>query len=129
VVISPWTDLSLGGASMTDPAVVDPILTRDMLADAAKAYLGSAGARDPLASPLFQSFAGLPPLLIQVGSDEILLDDSVRCARAAGDAGVPVTLEIWAGLHHVFQLNIAQLLSAGRALDRVGRFLGEAFVR
>jgi epsilon-lactone hydrolase len=129
VVLSPWTDLSLSGASMTDPGVEDPILTRDMLADAAKAYLGTADARDPLASPLFQSFAGLPRLLIQVGSDEILLDDSVRYARAAGDAGVPVRLEIWTGLHHVFQLNNSQLLSARRALDRVGRFLGEAFVR
>jgi acetyl esterase/lipase len=129
VALSPWTDLSLSGASMADPDVEDPILTRDMLADAAKAYLGSADARDPLASPLFQSFAGLPPLLIQVGSDEILLDDSVRYARVAGDAGAPVTLEIWTGLHHVFQLNNSQLLSARRALDRIGRFLGESFAR
>jgi monoterpene epsilon-lactone hydrolase len=129
VVLSPWTDLSLSGASMTDPCVEDPILSRDMLADAAKAYLGSADARDPLASPLFGSFAGLPPLLIQVGSDEILLDDSMRFARAASDASVPVTLEIWNGLHHVFQLNNSDLLSARRALDRVGLFLGEAFGR
>jgi epsilon-lactone hydrolase len=81
VVLSPWTDLSLSGASMTDPGVEDPVLSHDMLADAAKAYLGSADARDPFASPLFESLAGLPPLLIQVGSDEILLDDSVRYAR------------------------------------------------
>jgi epsilon-lactone hydrolase len=129
VVLSPWIDLSLSGASMTDPAVEEPILSHDMLADAAKAYLGAADARDPLASPLFGSLAGLPPLLIQVGSDEILLDDSVRYARAASDAGVPVTLEIWKGLHHVFQLNNSQLLSARRALDRVGLFLDEAFGR
>jgi epsilon-lactone hydrolase len=129
VALSPWTDLSLSGTSMTGPGVEDPILSRDMLADAAKAYLGSANARDPLASPLFESFAGLPPLLIQVGSDEILLDDSVRCARAASDAGVPVRLEIWNGLHHVFQLNHSDLLSARRALDRVGLFLDEAFGR
>ncbi len=106
-----------------------PILSHDMLADAAKAYVGSAHARDPLASPLFESLAGLPPLLIQVGADEILLDDSVRYARAGSDAGVPVTLEIWKGLHHVFQLNSSDLLNARRALDRVGRFLDEAFVR
>jgi acetyl esterase/lipase len=129
VVLSPWTDLSLSGASMTDPEVEDPILSRDMLADAAKVYVGSADPRDPLASPLFESLAGLPPLLIQVGSDEILLDDSVRYARAAGDAGVPMTLEIWKGLHHVFQLNSSHLLSARRALDRVGRFVDEAFAR
>lgn len=129
VAFSPWTDLSLSGASMTDPGVEEALLTREMLADAAKAYLGSADPRDPLASPLFGSFAGLPPLLIQVGSDEILLDDSVRCARAAADAGVPVRLEIWKGLHHVFQLNGSHLLSARRALDRAGLFLDEAFTR
>jgi epsilon-lactone hydrolase len=129
VALSPWTDLSLSGASMTDPAVEDPILSRDMLADAPKAYLGSADARDSLASPLFGSLASLPPLLIQVGSDEILLDDSVRYARAAADAGVPVRLEIWNGLHHVFQLSSSHLQSAQRALDRVGLFLDEAFVR
>jgi acetyl esterase/lipase len=129
VAFSPWTDLSLSGASMRDPGVKDPVLTRDMLADAAKAYLGSTDARDPLASPLFGSHAGLPPLLIQVGSDELLLDDSVRHARAAADAGVPARLEIWKGLHHVFQLNNSHLLSARRALDRAGLFLDEAFSR
>jgi epsilon-lactone hydrolase len=129
VVLSPWTDLSLSGASMIDAGVEDPILSRDMLVDAAKACLGSADPRDPLASPLFGSLAGLPPLLIQVGSDEILLDDSVRYARAASDAGVPVTFQIWKGLHHVFQLNNSDLVSARRALDRVGLFLDEAFGR
>jgi acetyl esterase/lipase len=129
VAFSPWTDLSLSGASMRDPGVKDPVLSHDMLADAAKAYLGSADARDPLASPLFGSFTGLPPLLIQVGSDELLLDDSVRYARAAADAGVRARLEIWKGLHHVFQLNNSHLLSARRALDRAGLFLDEAFIR
>jgi epsilon-lactone hydrolase len=129
VVLSPWTDLSLSGASMIDAGVEDPILSREMLVDAAKAYLGSADARDALASALFGSSAGLPPLLIQVGCDEILLDDSVRYARAASDAGVPVTLEIWNGLHHVFQLNSSDLVSARRALDRIGLFLDAAFGR
>jgi monoterpene epsilon-lactone hydrolase len=68
-------------------------------------------------------------LLIQVGSDEILLDDSVRYARAAADAGVPARIEIWKGLHHVFQLNNSHLLSAWRALDRARLFLDEAFIR
>ena len=128
VMFSPWTDLSQSGSSMGDPRVTEPLLNRDMIVGAARTYLGSALPRHPGASPLFGRFAGLPPLLIQVGSDEILLDDSFRFARLAANAGVPVKLEIWERLHHVFQLNSTELVSARRALDRAGEFLEKAFV-
>lgn len=123
VVFSPWTDLSLSGASMTDPSVHDVLLAHDYLADSAAKYLGSTAARDPVASPLFGVPAGLPPIYIQVGSDELLLDDAKRYAWRARQQGAEVRLEIWDGLHHVFQLNVAELESSRIALDRVADFL------
>ena len=123
VAFSPWTDLSLSGASMSDPAVHDALLARDYLADSAAKYLGGLAARHPVASPLFGVPAGLPPLYIQVGSDELLRDDSLRYAHRAREQGNDVLLEVWEGLHHVFQLNVEELESSRIALDRIGRFL------
>lgn len=125
VVFSPWTDLSLSGASMTDPSVHDALLTRDYLADSAAKYLGRTAPRDPVASPLFGVPTGLPPLYIQVGSDELLLDDAKRYAARAKEQGAYVRLEVWEGLHHVFPLNVAQLESSRIALDRAAGFLSE----
>jgi epsilon-lactone hydrolase len=122
-VFSPWTDLSLSGASVRAHAVGDPLLDPTYLRSSAAAYLGSAAHDDPRASPLFGALDGFPPLLIQVGSDEILLDDSRRFADAVERAGGSVTLEVWQGMHHVFQMNVVQLASARRALDRAGEFL------
>lgn len=127
VVFSPWTDLAFTGASMTDRTVEDPLISHDYLRDSARAYLGTAAASDPLASPLFGDLRGLPPLLIQVGTDERLLDDSLHYADRAAQAGVPVTLEVWQGLHHVFQLDVAHLDSSRAALDRAAGFLRDAF--
>jgi acetyl esterase/lipase len=126
-VFSPWTDLAFTGASMTDPAVEDPLISHDYLQGCARAYLGTVDASDPLASPLFGDLRGLPPLLIQVGTDERLLDDSRQYADHAAQAGVPVTLEVWQGMHHVFQLDVAHLDSSRAALDRAARFLRDAF--
>lgn len=123
VAFSPWTDLSLSGASMTDPAVRDTLLSRDYLAACAEQLLGGADARHPGASPLFGELAGLPPLLLQVGTDELLLDDARRYAERAASAGVDVQLQVWQGLHHVFQLNVQELASARRALDHAAAFL------
>jgi len=120
---SPWTDLSLSGASVRKHQITDPLLDPAYLRHSAAAYLGCADPEDPRASPLFGAMNGLPPLLIQVGSDEILLDDSRRFALAAVNAGGTVRLEIWEGMHHVFQLNLEQLVSARRALDGAGEFL------
>jgi len=127
VVFSPWTDLAFTGASMTDPAVVDPLIGYDYLQDCARTYIGGYAPSDPLASPLYGAMPGLPPLLIQVGTDERLLDDSRQFAARAAAAGVPVELEIWEGMHHVFQLDVAHLESSRTALDRAARFLAVAF--
>lgn len=129
VVFSPWTDLAFTGASMTDTAVIDPLIGYDYLQDCARKYRGDVAASDPLASPLYGDLTGLPPLLIQVGTDERLLDDSRQYAKRARQAGVAVALEIWDGMHHVFQLDVAHLESSRAALDRAARFLRDAFDR
>jgi monoterpene epsilon-lactone hydrolase len=123
VVFSPWADLAFTGKSMTDPTVADALIGYEYLQDCARKYLGSYDARDPLGSPLHGDLAGLPPLLIQVGTDERLLDDSRQFASRAAAAGVPVQLEIWEGMHHVFQLDVAHLESSRAALDRAAHFL------
>lgn len=123
VVFSPWVDMTFSGASMTDEALQDPLIGYEYLQDCARKYRGSFDAADPLASPLLGALRGLPPLLIQVGTDERLLDDSRRFADRASEAGVPVELEIWEGMHHVFQLDVAHLQSSRDALDRAARFL------
>jgi acetyl esterase/lipase len=127
VVFSPWADLAFTGASMTDPAVEDPVIGYEYLQDCARKYLGAVDATDPLASPLFGELRGVPPLLIQVGTDERLLDDSRQFAERAARAGVSVQIEVWEGMHHVFQLDVAHLESSRVALDRAARFLRRAF--
>lgn len=120
---SPWTDLSLSGRSMTDPSVHDVLLGRDRLAESAAKYLGSTEARHPIASPLFGVAAAMPPIYIQVGSNELLRDDATRYAARARQQGVEVRLEVWEGLHHFFQLHVAELQSSRIALERVADFL------
>ncbi len=127
VVFSPWTDLSFSGASMTDTSLTDPLISYEYLQNCARGVLGGRDARDPLASPLFGDPRGLPPLLIQVGTDERLLDDSIQYAARAAQAGVPVQLEIWEGMHHVFQLDVTHLESSRTALDHAAGFLAQAF--
>jgi len=126
-VFSPWTDLAFSGSSMTDPAVADPLISHEYLRDCAAKYAGSLEPTDPLASPLYANLHGLPPLLLQVGTDERLLDDTRQFAQRAHDAGVPVQLEIWEGMHHVFQLDVTHLESSRTALDHTARFLLAAF--
>jgi epsilon-lactone hydrolase len=127
VVFSPWTDLAFTGASMKDLTVADPLIGYEYLQDCARKYLGAADPRDPLASPLFGDLRGLPPLLIQVGTDERLLDDARRYADLATLAGVSVELEIFEGMHHVFQLDVAHLETSRAALDSAAQFLRNAF--
>jgi acetyl esterase/lipase len=129
VAFSPWTDLAFTGASMKDPAIVDPLISYEYLQDCAAKYVGAYDPKDPLATPLFGDLKGLPPLLIQVGTDERLLDDSRQYARRALQAGVSVQLEIWEGMHHVFQLDVIHLETSRNALDRAARFLVDAFER
>jgi epsilon-lactone hydrolase len=120
VVFSPWTDLTLPGAARTYP---DPVLPIDGMLKSSEAYLRGGDPTDPRASPVFDVPEGLPPLLIQVGTDERLLDDSKRYAAAAAGRGNSVRLEIWEGMHHVFQAQTDVLRSSNAALDRAARFL------
>ncbi len=97
---SPWTDLGGGGASRVDKARVEALLTGNTLDGWAASYAKGTDLRDPLVSPAHADFRGFPPLLIQVGSEEILLDDSLSLAEKARAAGVDVALEVWDGLWH-----------------------------
>ena len=121
-LMSPTVDLTSSGASMTDRADQDPVSTPAMLRQFASDYLAGADPKTPLASPLFASLAGLPPLLIQVGTADLLLSDSERLATAAAQAGVNVTLEIGEGLPHVYQLLLGTPEAAG-ATEQIGKFL------
>jgi monoterpene epsilon-lactone hydrolase len=121
-LMSPTVDLTGSGASMTERISQDPISTPAMLAKFAADYLAGADPRTPLASPLFASLTGLPPLLIQVGTADLLLSDSERLARAAAEAGVDVTLHIGEGLPHVYPLLLGTP-EAAEATEQIGRFL------
>jgi acetyl esterase/lipase len=122
VLMSPTVDLTSSGASMTERADQDPISTPAMLRQFASDYLAGADPKTPLASPLFAQLAGLPPLLVQVGTADLLLSDSERLAAAAAAAGVDVTLEIGEGLPHVYQLMLGTP-EAAEAAGRIGKFL------
>ena len=101
---SPWFDLTLGGDSVTKNEKLDPILSASILEKYVNYYIGNNNVTEPLISPLFADLRDLPPILLQSGRNEILLDDSVRFSEKARQAGVDVTLKIWDGMFHVFQL-------------------------
>jgi len=122
VLMSPTVDLTSSGASMTERVDQDPFSTPAMLRQFAADYLAGADPTTPLASPLFASLAGLPPLLIQEGTADLLLSDSERLAAAAAEAGVDVTLEISEGLPHVYQIMLGTP-EAAEATERIGKFL------
>jgi epsilon-lactone hydrolase len=122
VLMSPTVDLTSSGASMTERIDQDAISTPAMLRQFASDYLAGADPRTPLASPLFASLAGLPPLLVLVGTADLLLSDSERLAAAADQAGVDVTLEIGEGLPHVYPLMLGTP-EAAEATEEVGKFL------
>jgi acetyl esterase/lipase len=122
-VMSPWTDLTLSGNTLVDRQDVDPILTGEALRLRVGDYVASANPSDPFISPVFADLRGLPPMLIQVGSHEILLSDAVRFAEAAANADVEVTLEVVPGVPHVFQAYAAVLDEGDAALDRAATFL------
>ncbi|MFJ2891051.1 alpha/beta hydrolase [Streptomyces sp. NPDC087305] len=122
-VLSPWTDLTQSGATMASRAEADPALTPEALEIRAADYLAGADPRTALASPLFAELRGLPPLLIQAGGREILLDDALRLAARAAHADVPVTLQTFPGAPHVFQGFAPLVDEAARALDHVSAFI------
>jgi epsilon-lactone hydrolase len=120
---SPWVDLGLTGPSSLSDETRDRVLTRPILAGGAAAYLGPANPADGRASPLYDIPGHLPPVAFQVGTDELLLDDARRYAAAAAQRGNTVQLEVYEGLHHVFQRSTHELASARYALDRIAAFM------
>jgi acetyl esterase/lipase len=121
--ISPWVDMEGTGDSMQSRASVDPMVQKEILDQLAGTYLGGANAQDPLASPLHANLDGLPPLLIQVGDCETLLDDSTRLEAKLKAAGVDATLEVWPEMIHVWHLFAPMLDKGQEAIDRIGEFV------
>jgi monoterpene epsilon-lactone hydrolase len=122
-LVSPWVDLQMTGASLMAKASVDPLIQKPYLEELAAAYLAGTDPADPRVSPLHADLTGLPPLLIQVGSAETLLDDAARIARRAGAADVPVSLEVWPHMIHAWHLWAAQLEDGRRAIASAGAFI------
>jgi len=123
VCLSPWVDLEGIGDSMTTKAEVDPMVQKPGLLQLAAAYLGGKDPRTPLAAPLYADLSGLPPLLIQVGTAETLLDDASRLAERARKAGVTVTYEPAENMIHVWHLFASMLDEGQQAIDRIGEFV------
>lgn len=124
VCLSPWTDLTCTGESWATNIKNDIMLDPGALLHSAQVYLGGSDPRTPLASPLFADLKDLPPILIQVGSEELILSDATRFAEQARGAGVEVTLEVWDGMQHEWHF-AANILPEGRqAIERIGQFIG-----
>jgi acetyl esterase/lipase len=122
-VMSPYVDLTLAGTTMESKRDVDPLFTRELLQARVDDYTAGVDAALALISPIFADLSGLPPLIIQAGTHEVLLQDAVRLAGQAATADVEVTLDITPGVPHVFQAYHPILDEAAAALDRAGRFL------
>ena len=122
IALSPWADLEGTGASATDPGIDDPLAQASDMQRVGRFY-AEGRLRDPLVSPIHAAKAGLPPLLIQVGTREILLDDSRRFAEGARSEGVDVTLEEAPGLIHVYQLFPDEVPESREAVERIGAFV------
>lgn len=123
-LVSPWTDLTMSGATLASKDALDPIIHKAYLEELASAYVPPAISRnDPLISPLFADLTGFPPMLIQVGSAETLLSDATRLAEAAGSADVDVRLEIWPHMIHAWPVWNAALEDGRRALASAGAFV------
>ena len=123
-LISPWTDLTMSGSTLKSKAAVDPLIHKEYLNELAGAYLpAKADRKDPRISPLYADFRSFPPTLIQIGSDETLLDDATGLAARAGAADVAVTLEIWPHMIHAWPLWNAHLEDGRRALVSAGSFI------
>ena len=123
VALSPVTDLAQAGESWESRAAADPFFTRPQAAGMIRAYLGDRAPTEPLASPLYGDVAGLPPIRVHVGDDEVLLDDAVRYVQRAVDAGGDARLDVWEGMAHGFATGVSQFDAASQALEAIGGFL------
>ena len=124
--ISPWVDMEALGASFVDRAETDPTVQKATILMMAQWYLGGADPRHPHAAPIYGDLRGLPPLLIQVGAAETLLDDSIALARKAGMADVPVDLQIWPEMIHIWHIFFPMLSAGRRAIAEGGSFVRNA---
>lgn len=122
-VLSPVTDLAPTGPSLETRAEADPYFIRPQVEELVRSYLGDTDPKNPQASPLYGNLAGLPPIRIHVGEDEVLLDDSRRYFERAVAAGVDAGLDVWQGMPHGFVGSIGKLAAAANALDAIGEFL------
>lgn len=123
-LMSPWVDLECASGTMRSKAGVDPLVTAALAGGMASAYVNGGNLRNPLVSPIHANLAGLPPMLIHLGSREALLDDSLGLAANAGAADVDLELKIWRGMIHVFQLFASRLDEGAASLDELGSFVG-----
>lgn len=123
VALSPWADLSQSSDAYKDRGGRDPMVSKDGLTAMASAYLGKADAKTPLASPIYANLKGLPPLLIQVGTEEVLYGDTLALKRNAEEAGVDVSAESWGGMVHVWHVFHPILSEARDAIARIGSFV------
>jgi acetyl esterase/lipase len=121
IAISPVTDLTLASESLK--TVYDPIISARTMPIFKDHYLGKTDPRDPLASPVFGDYHGVPPILIQAGEHEMLRDDSIRAAKKARSDGNPVQLEVWTGMFHVFQSHEPLLPEAREAIKHMAEFI------
>ena len=121
--VSPWVDMTCNAPSFDTQAALDPMLTRRALKEMADAYLAGASEHNPLASPLFGDLSELPPLLIHVGSDEVLLDDAIALHAHAAACGADSTIEVWDGMIHVWHMFASLLPDGERAIDAIVDFV------
>lgn len=127
VLLSPWTDLTSSGDSVTRKADKDPMIGPELLEVFAKKYSGNTDLKNPFISPLFGDFTFFPPTLIQVGTEEVLLDDSTRLTKKMKQAGVLVEMEIWDGMMHVFQWLAGLVPEANDAVRKIGIFVNRQY--
>lgn len=125
VLMSPWTDMTASGKSYAERADIDPMITMDYIKAVRGVYAPNLDLTDPTLSPLFGDFTGFPPTLVQAGTNEILLSDSIRLRDRMLSAQVPCKLEVWHDMWHVFQM--FPLKRANEAMESIGRFLLEQF--
>lgn len=123
VLLSPWTDMECTGESLKTRAEFDPWMKPEVLRPTAALYIRDLDPRHPLVSPIYANLQGLPPMLVHVGQDEILLDDSTRLVERARAAGVDVTFKIWEGMWHVFHGWAAYVPEARQAIEEIGEYV------
>lgn len=123
VLLSPWVDLSLSGSTMKTHATQDAMLSKDWLAWCANNYCGQKSVTDPTCSPLYADLTGLPPILIHVGTEEVLLDDAKRLAEQAKKYDISTSLRVYDKVGHVFQFHAGILKESDDSIERIGQFI------